>query len=163
MAIFTTCQSTLDVNIEEIDNQIIPTISNPLSHVQYEWLLNENIISFDSVIENPTNGVYQLVIRYDSCTIRSNLMIVDNDEYNIHLFPNPARDQFNLQFVIDRVQDIEITFYNSIGQEVFNEKHINFLGQFNKMYDVSSFAKEVYIVSLKTKYNIYTEKVVLTE
>jgi len=162
-AIFTTCQSTLDVNIEEIDNQIIPTISNRLSHVQYEWLLNENIISFDSVIENPTNGVYQLVIRYDSCTIRSNLMIVDNDEYNIHLFPNPARDQFNLQFVIDRVQDIEITFYNSIGQEVFYEKHINFLGQFNKMYDVSSFAKEVYIVSLKTKYNIYTEKVVLTE
>ena len=163
VAIFTTCESSIDVHIDEVNNQIIPTLSDVHSQVEYQWLLNENIISDDSLIENPTNGVYQLIIKFDSCTIRSNLMIVDNDEYNIHIFPNPATDQFNLQFVIDRAQNIDITFYNSIGQEVHNEKHVNFLGQFNKTYDVSSVAKEVYIVRLKTKYNVYTEKVVLTE
>ena len=128
----------------------------------FKAFLNENPISTDSIIYNPVNGVYQLTIRFDSCEVKSNLLLVDNDSYSIDLFPNPASSELNVQFLIDKQQDISINIYNTIGQVVKQLNYKDFSGQYNETLDVSTLSKEVYFIQLVTQNGIYTEKFVLT-
>ena len=113
-------------------------ISEEITNLSYEWFLNENPISTDSIIYNPVNGVYQLTIRFDSCEVKSNLLLVDNDSYSIDLFPNPASSELNVQFLIDKQQDININIYNTIGQVVKQLNYKDFSGQYNETLDVST-------------------------
>ena len=112
VANFTTCESSIDIEILAENSAVSSLISGEITHLSYEWFLNENPISTDSIIYNPVNGVYQLTIRFDSCEVKSNLLLVDNDSYSIDLFPNPASSELNVQFLVAKQQDISINIYN---------------------------------------------------
>ena len=123
VANFTTCENLIDVEILDENTTISSLINEEITDLSYEWFLNENPISNDSIIYNPIDGVYQLTIRFDSCEVKSNLLLVDNDSYSIDLFPNPATSELNVQFIVAEQQDISINIYNTIGQVV---KQLNY-------------------------------------
>ena len=162
VANFNTCENSIDVEILAENTIVSSSISEEITHLSYEWFLNENPISTDSIIYNPVNGVYQLTIRFDSCEVKSNLLLVDNDSYSIDLFPNPASSELNVQFLVAKQQDINIIIYNTIGQVVKQLYYKDFSGQYNETLDVSTLSKEVYFIQLVTQNGIYTEKFVLT-
>ena len=60
--------------------------------------------------------------------MKSNLLIIDNDNYNLEVFPNPAVDELNIHFVLSLSQDIKISIINSLGKIVYEEFLNDFVG-----------------------------------
>ena len=161
-AFFTTCDNAIDVSIENVGENLISNISGATGEVEYQWYANGQPISNDSIIYNPSNGVYKLYINIGSCQVLSDLFIYQQEDYQLELYPNPATNQFELVFLLSTRQDIEITMINSLGQVVYFNERKDFLGQFKETIDVSNLSKNVYFVHLKTIDKTYTEKIVVT-
>ena len=163
-AYFTTCDNAIEVSIEQSDNnEIIPNISFTNSDISYQWYANGQLVSTDSVIYNPVNGVYKLYISIGSCQVISNLLIYEKNDYDLEIYPNPAENEFELIFLLSSRQDIEISIINSLGQEISKNKIDDFIGQYKERIDVSSFSKGVYFVQLKTNNEIYNKKLILSK
>jgi len=161
-AFFTTCDNAIDVSIENVGENLISNISGVVGEVEYQWYANGQPISNDSIIYNPSNGVYKLYINIGSCQALSDLFTYQQEDYELEIYPNPATNQFELVFLLSTRQDIEITMINSLGQVVYFNERKDFLGQFKETIDVSNLSKNVYFVQLKTIDKIYTEKIVVT-
>tara|TARA_B100001287_G_scaffold19152_1_gene14170 strand:+ start:1550 stop:4789 length:3240 start_codon:yes stop_codon:yes gene_type:complete len=161
IANFVTCENAVNLQILESNNLVTPIFSNKEKNLSYQWFANERPISNDSLIYNPSNGVYQLIINFDSCEVKSNLLIVNNENYNLDVFPNPANEQVNIHFVLSLIQDIQISIVNSLGKVVYEEFLNEFVGQYNKKIEFSNFAKDTYFVKLITENSIYIEKIIV--
>jgi hypothetical protein len=161
-AFFTTCDNAIDVSIENVGENLISNISGATGEVEYQWYANGQPISNDSIIYNPSNGVYKLYINIGSCQVLSDLFTYQQEDYQLEVYPNPATNQFELVFLLSTRQDIEITMINSLGQVVYFNERKDFLGQFKETIDVSNLSKNVYFIQLKTIDKIYTEKIVVT-
>lgn len=161
-AFFTTCDNAIDVSIENEGENLISNISGATGEVEYQWYANGQPISNNSIIYNPSNGVYKLYINIGSCQVLSDLFIYQQEDYQLEVFPNPATNQFELVFLLSTRQDIQITMINSLGQVVYFNERKDFLGQFKESIDVSNLSKNVYFIQLKTIDKIYTEKIVVT-
>jgi hypothetical protein len=151
------------VDVLAQNNRLIPSISEELSTVTYSWELNGNVISTDSLIYNPIDGNYKLTIRFDSCEIESNVYVVQNGTYNVLLYPNPAVEELNVQFLIGQQQDVTVRMLNTIGQVLQEETLVNFIGQYNKKMDVSFYARGTYFIQVMTPNKMYSEKFILIE
>ena len=57
------------------------------------------------------------------------------------LYPNPAVEELNVQFLIGQQQDVTVRMLNTIGQVLQEETLVNFIGQYNKKMDVSFYAR----------------------
>jgi hypothetical protein len=163
VAHFDTCENVIDVDVLAQNNRLIPSISEELSTVTYSWELNGNVISTDSLIYNPIDGNYKLTIRFDSCEIESNVYVVQNGTYNVLLYPNPAVEELNVQFLIGQQQDVTVRMLNTIGQVLQEETLVNFIGQYNKKMDVSFYARGTYFIQVMTPNKMYSEKFILIE
>jgi len=159
---FTTCDEALDVSIENYNDLLISNITGFTTDVIYQWYANGQPISNDSIIYNPSNGVYKLYVTSGNCQVLSDLFIYEENDYDLQLYPNPAQNEFELVFLLTSRQDIEISLKNSLGQEIFNNKIYDFLGQYKKVIDVSYLSKGVYFVQLKTDNEIFNKKIILS-
>jgi hypothetical protein len=88
---------------------------------------------------------------------------VNQGDYGIHLFPNPAVDVLNIQFLMGQQENMTLGIYNTAGQLVWETTYSHFLGQFNTAIDVSSFARDLYIMRISTPSVTYTGKFVLVD
>ena len=102
-------------------------------------------------------------MRFDSCEIQSDTFIVNNGGYSIHLFPNPAVDKLNVQFLMGQQENMTLEIYGSDGQRVWETTYSQFLGQFNGTIDVSDFARDLYILRITTPSQAYAEKFILVD
>lgn len=161
-AFFTACDIAIDVSIENVGENLISNVSGAIGEVEYQWYANGQPISNDSIIYNPSNGVYKLYVNIGSCQVLSDLFTYQQEDYELEIYPNPATNQFELVFLLSTRQDIEITMINSLGQVVYFNERKDFLGQFKETIDVSNLSKNVYFIQLKTIDKIYTEKIVVT-
>ena len=136
-AFFTTCDIAIDVSIENVGENLVSNVSGAIGEVEYQWYSNGQLISNDSVIYNPSNGVYKLYLNVGSCQLLSDLFTYQKEDYELEIYPNPATNQFELVFLLSIRQDIEITMINSLGQVVYFNERKDFLGQFKETIDVS--------------------------
>ncbi|MCG6188243.1 T9SS type A sorting domain-containing protein [Maribellus maritimus] len=69
---------------------------------------------------------------------------------NISIFPNPAESQVNLTFEIsnNKINDIQIVFYNTFGQNVKSIQFENNYGTTTKTINISGFTKGMYLVNI---------------
>ena len=51
---------------------------------------------------------------------------------NLEVYPNPSRDIFNVSFVSDEVQNLEVSIINVVGEAVYTAGLEQFVGQFTK-------------------------------
>ena len=134
-------------------------VSIAVTDPTYEWFYNGILVSTDSVIYNPLDGNYQLTVRFDSCEIQSEAFIVNQGDYGIHLFPNPAVDALTVQFLMGQQENMTLEIYNTAGQLVWETTYSQFLGQFNTTIDLSSLAKGTYFLRASSPTISYSEKV----
>ena len=163
IAHFDTCKNVIDVDILPVNKNLRASISDDLSGVSYEWFLNGTVVSSDSIIYNPIDGNYQLTIRFDSCEIESEVFTLENSDYRLHLFPNPAINALNVQFLIGEQEDLSIRILNTLGQVVRQWNYPGFIGQYNESIDVSGLARELYFIQIETPNRMYTEKFILID
>ena len=80
---------------------------------------------------------------------------------NLEVYPNPSRDIFNISFNLDEIETIKIKIYNIIGEIVFEEDRLQFVGEYIKKIDMSKYNRGVYFLKIETENSIINKKLVL--
>jgi hypothetical protein len=78
-----------------------------------------------------------------------------------NIYPNPAKNMLNVNFSIEKANNVKVMLTNLNGQTVFQENLNTLNGEYNKTIDVSKFIEGVYILSITTNKGKATKKVVI--
>jgi hypothetical protein len=80
---------------------------------------------------------------------------------NLEIYPNPSRDVFNVEFVSENTQTIEVRIINLVGEIIFTETLENFEGEYTNSFNMSEYSKGVYLLELDTDLGIVNKKLIL--
>ena len=80
---------------------------------------------------------------------------------DFEVYPNPSRDIFNVSFVSDEVQNLDISITNVIGEAIYNADLEQFVGQFTKEVSLATYPKGVYFLQITTDKGVVTKKLTL--
>ena len=80
---------------------------------------------------------------------------------NLDVYPNPSRDIFNVTFTSEEAQTMSVKVVNMIGEEIYNEELIEFVGQYTKVIDMNTQPKGVYFLEITTSTGGINKKIVL--
>ena len=80
---------------------------------------------------------------------------------DLSVYPNPSRDIFNVTFVSDEVQNLDISITNVVGEAVYSADLEQFVGQFTKEVSLATYPKGVYILHVTTHKGVVTKKLTL--
>ena len=80
---------------------------------------------------------------------------------NLEVYPNPSKDIFNVSFVSEDVQNLEVRVLNLIGEVVYTEGLEQFVGEYTKSINMSSYTKGVYFLEITTNDGVVNKKIVL--
>ncbi len=121
-----------------------------------------------SSISNLCPGLYTVTISdangctlISSATVNSQTGLAEEEGSTLLIvYPNPNEGVFILEFELHQVKSVEIKLQSVTGQLVFLEKLNKFSGKYQKLIDLSSFAKGIYILRLSHNDIIETKKIV---
>ena len=83
---------------------------------------------------------------------------VNNFEFSdLVLYPNPAKNEFNLKW--DKSENVSIRIYNALGKLTYYGKSVNLFNGLN--IDVSSYGSGLYFVKLNSRDGEITKKLIL--
>ena len=80
---------------------------------------------------------------------------------NLDVYPNPSRDIFNVTFTSEDVQDLDVRIINVIGEVVYTENLNEFVGEYTKQVDLSTYTKGVYFLEITTDNGVINKKLIL--
>jgi hypothetical protein len=69
----------------------------------------------------------------------------------VQLYPNPTSGDVNLSLNSLNAQSFEIRITDATGRLIANEATTNFLGKFNRIYDLGDKAKGVYFFTITSE------------
>ena len=79
----------------------------------------------------------------------------------LKLFPNPANDHFNMNFISKEPKDYQLTITDSKGSKIFEKQLNNFEGNFNEDFDLSKYESGLYFFNLRTGEELISKKIVV--
>jgi hypothetical protein len=80
---------------------------------------------------------------------------------NLDVYPNPSRDVFNVAFMSDEVQDLEVRMINVVGEVIYTENLEQFVGAYTKQIDLAAYTKGVYFLEITTNNGVVNKKLIL--
>ncbi|MDB9895431.1 T9SS type A sorting domain-containing protein, partial [Flavobacteriales bacterium] len=80
---------------------------------------------------------------------------------NLDVYPNPSRDIFNVTFVSEDVQDLEVKVINVVGEVVYTEALEQFVGEYTKQIDLTDNSKGVYFLEITTTNGVVNKKLII--
>jgi hypothetical protein len=80
---------------------------------------------------------------------------------NLNIYPNPSRDIFNINFISDSKQSIEVRVLNLVGEIIYIENLEDFEGEYAHSFSLSEYSKGVYLLELDTDNGIISKKLIL--
>ncbi len=84
----------------------------------------------------------------------------DLDMQKIAFFPNPNRGQFVLSFELPADEEVQISIYNSKGENVYSEQLNNFSGAYRNTIDLSNLANGAYYMQILQGDQTYSKKLI---
>ena len=97
--------------------------------------------------------------------IRMNFAVVSSIEENIFegkisVYPNPTNGILNLEMMGVNPSEYQIKITNILGEIIYvSTKNIS--GIYNDVIDLSSFVKGTYVIQIKNKESVFTDKIVI--
>jgi len=85
----------------------------------------------------------------DGSCVYDNTSIDESSLLEINLYPNPNNGSFNINLNTD-LNNLKISIFNILGQEVFTENITNYIGTSKKTIDLD-LVKGTYIVNIETE------------
>jgi len=97
--------------------------------------------------------------------IRMNFAVVSSIEENIFegkisVYPNPTNGILNLDMMGVTPSEYQIKFTNILGEIIYVSSE-NISGIYNDVIDLSSFSKGTYVIQIKNKESVFTDKIVI--
>ena len=80
---------------------------------------------------------------------------------NLDVYPNPSRDIFNISFTSETVQDLRVRILNVVGEEIILEDLQQFVGEYTKSIDLTTYTKGVYFLEITTDNGVVNKKLIL--
>ena len=80
---------------------------------------------------------------------------------NLDVYPNPSRDIFNVSFTSEDIQNLEVRIINVIGEVVYTEDLNEFVGEYTKQVNLSTYTKGVYFLEITTDNGVINKKLIL--
>jgi hypothetical protein len=81
--------------------------------------------------------------------------------HNLKVFPNPTRGLFNISFIAEKIDNLEITIVDAFGKLVSQEEKKDFIGEYAKQVDLSEYPRGIYMVQIKTRNSFVSKRIVL--
>jgi len=86
---------------------------------------------------------------------------MNDSDLKLEIIPNPVQNEFLLKINSNTDETCEIKIMNQAGETIFQESNNFKSGTLQKLYNVSTLAKGLYFISVKTNTNYRVEKVIL--
>ena len=112
---------------------------------------DSNITSYRSWWTSPVFWTQPGTIRLDGGVIINNL----------NIYPNPSNDIFNISFNSEELQSIKMRILNILGEVVYKEDLLQYIGEYTTQINLSKFEKSIYFLEIETKSGIINKKLVL--
>jgi len=80
---------------------------------------------------------------------------------NLEIYPNPSRDVFNVSFISEEIQSLEVRVVNLLGEVIFTESKQEFIGEYSKQFDLATFPKGIYMLEIETQNGVVNKKLIL--
>lgn len=135
-----------------------------------QWYLNGLIITgaTNQTYVATQNGNYTVVVTEGNCgsesaiTTIGDISIEDVTNTGTHFFiyPNPSNGVFNLVFTSTDIMKYTVRIHNTAGQLIFEEELNDFNGSYIKYFDITSYGKGEYFLSISNELNERIEKVI---
>ena len=84
----------------------------------------------------------------------------DKVDYEISVFPNPNRGEFNVKFDLPEAGDVRVALYDFSGKLIYEDRKLSFSGNYLQRVDIQSQAMGVYLLAVTINDKIKTEKIV---
>lgn len=126
------------------------------SGASYKWLFNgvEEPGATSQTFKSKGNGTYVVIVTdANGCSATSDPLVITGittfaNQASIDVFPNPGTGNFTLKLSITEKGNYEICLKNVLGQTLSTETLSNFKGDYNKQFDLTTYGKGVYMLSL---------------
>jgi hypothetical protein len=80
---------------------------------------------------------------------------------DLEVYPNPSNGVFNVSFMSEDVQNLEVRVLNMVGELVYSEGLEQFVGEYTKSINMSKYTKGVYFLEITTNNGVVNKKIVL--
>jgi hypothetical protein len=113
---------------------------------------------------NPSGGPYRSpqwdgpVIWNQPTSIRLNEL---SNISSLEVYPNPSRDVFNISFISEDRQDLQVRIVNIVGELLYTEDLYEFIGEYTKQINLKDYSKSVYLLEIETNTGIINKKLIL--
>ena len=103
--------------------------------------------------------------QWDGPVFFSTPSVIRSDELSdissLDVYPNPSRDVFNLEFISESKQSIEVRLLNLVGEIIFTENLDEFQGKYTHSFYLENYSKGIYLLELDTDNGIVNKKLIL--
>ena len=110
---------------------------------------------------DPGNGLGQYNSLVDCEANCGNVSIQEFGLRNFKIYPNPSEGIFNIEFISEVRQDLNVRIVNMIGEFTLIENLEQFLGSYNTSFNLSSKSRGVYFLEIITNDGVLNHKIVL--
>ena len=131
---------------------------------------DENALCDDGSCDLPNGCGDPLYEEYDASVTCSDpaacitLITTGIETYNIDeitIYPNPSQDVFNVEFNSLVSQDLELRIINVIGEVVYTVSLNEFVGEYTKQVNLSTYKSGVYFLEINTDNGLINKKLIL--
>ncbi len=155
-------------NASSADDGFINITPNGTGPFVFSWSINGNIISTLEDLQDLAAGTYLLVITdVNGCELQQTFEVLESVSTNnilslenISIFPNPAREFFNVNISLTQSANINIILFDVLGQNVFELKNWKGL-ELQEVINTSGFSSGVYTLLIQSNDEYWTEKLVI--
>ena len=85
----------------------------------------------------------------------------NNSIRNLDVYPNPSRDIFNITFISEEKQNLEIRVVNLLGEIILAESKEKFIGEYSKLFNLNTYSKGIYLLEVETNDGVVNKKLIL--
>ncbi|MBL7921173.1 MAG: T9SS type A sorting domain-containing protein [Bacteroidia bacterium] len=121
--------------------------------------VGESHVKYTFQNTNDANDSVQISVKYNATPagIKKNSVAANI----LNIIPNPAANNFNLQFTSDVSVSSEIVIQNAVGQVVLSKNYQVNVGKNDVWLDISNLSKGIYFLNLNTGNSTSTKKLVI--
>tara|TARA_B110000003_G_C16615244_1_gene521056 strand:- start:1334 stop:1663 length:330 start_codon:yes stop_codon:yes gene_type:complete len=99
---------------------------------------------------------------FSTLSTGSRLSASESEEIgNLNVYPNPTKGVFNISFTSEEIDNFEITIIDAFGKVISKEEKQDFIGEFTKQVDLTSYIRGVYMIQIRTSSSLVNKRVVL--
>jgi hypothetical protein len=80
---------------------------------------------------------------------------------NLDVYPNPTNDIFNVSFVSEKIQTLQLRVLNIVGEVVYTENLEQFVGEYTKQISIGNNARGVYFLEITDNQGTINKKIIL--